>query len=98
MNRYNFNCYEYILNENVDLIYILARRFTQDAKVYDELINVGFKGLYKAIRQFDMKLNKSFAKFAVKFIIVDMKNKLKSLTIDKISISEKEEHLKIVKK
>ena len=75
MNKLSYRSYEYVINDNIDLVYKIINKLNYNLVIFDELLNAGFKGLYQAIRKFDLQVHQDFAKFAVKYIVISIKGK-----------------------
>lgn len=81
MNRLNYRKYEYVINENFDLVYIIASRLAIDENSQESLIMAGFDGLLTASRNYDILVNGSFSKYVVTHILKSMKSKYQELEL-----------------
>jgi len=82
MNKINTTSYEYLVNENRLLVYKIARRFKCSYLEFDDLVQIGFMGLLKAIHHFDINKNVKFSTFATYYIIGAIKDELRKVTKD----------------
>ena len=81
MNKWNYHNYEYVINENIYLVYLLVAKFKVSYQVRDDLLQAGFRGLIKAIRVFDLQKGYQFSKFAIPIILESIKIRLRSIEI-----------------
>ena len=73
------NCYqnyEYVINENVSTIYKIIKKINYTNFDEKRLFELGIQGIFKASRDFDIRYNVDFSKFCVKYIIINIKNKV----------------------
>ncbi|MFR7881245.1 MAG: sigma factor [Christensenellales bacterium] len=82
MNKWNYHNYEYAINENMYLVYLLVAKFKVSYQVRDDLLQAGFRGLIKAIRVFDLQKGCQFSKFAIPIILESIKIRLRSIEIN----------------
>lgn len=68
------------IEENMGLVYNIARRFTGYGHDVEDLIQVGSIGLIKAAERFDPKFGTSFSTYAVPLIIGEIKRYLRDQT------------------
>ena len=78
MNKWNYHNYEYVINENIYLVYLLVAKFKVSYQVRDDLLQAG---LIKAIRVFDLQKGYQFSKFAIPIILESIKIRLRSIEI-----------------
>ena len=82
MNKWNYHNYEYAINENMYLVYLLVAKFKVSYQVKDDLLQAGFRGLIKAIWVFDLQKGCQFSKFAIPIILESIKIRLRSIEIN----------------
>lgn len=73
------NCYqnyEYVINENIPTIYRIIKKINHINFDEKRLFELGIQGIFKASMDYDIRKNIDFSKFCVKYIIVNMKNKI----------------------
>ena len=73
------NCYqnyEYVINENVSTIYKIIKKINYTNFDEKRLFELGIQGILQASRDFDIRYNVDFSKFCVKYIIINIKNKV----------------------
>lgn len=80
MNKINYYSYEYIIDNNLHLVYKVASRFEVDSKYYDNLVEAGLMGLYFAAKDYDIRNKVNFSNFAIKYIVTYIRKSLESLT------------------
>ncbi|MCB6992038.1 sigma-70 family RNA polymerase sigma factor [bacterium 210820-DFI.6.37] len=64
---------EQIVNQNTGLVKNLALKFTGPGYELDDLLQIGFIGLLKAIERFDTKFDVMFSTYAVPMILGEIK-------------------------
>lgn len=64
---------EQIVNQNTGLVKNLALKFTGSGYELDDLLQIGFMGLLKAIDRFDAKFDVMFSTYAVPMILGEIK-------------------------
>ncbi len=64
---------ELIVNQNTGLVKNLALKFTGSGYELDDLLQIGFMGLLKAIDRFDTKFDVMFSTYAVPMILGEIK-------------------------
>ena len=64
---------ERIVNQNTGLVKNLALKFTGSGYELDDLLQIGFMGLLKAIDRFDQKFDVMFSTYAVPMILGEIK-------------------------
>lgn len=64
---------EQIVNQNTGLVKNLALKFTGSGYELDDLLQIGFMGLLKAIDRFDTKFDVMFSTYAVPMILGEIK-------------------------
>lgn len=87
-----------LFEENVGLIYSVARRFLGRGVDMEDLFQIGSIGLLKAADKFDMGFEVRFSTYAVPMIAGEIKRYLRDDGILKVSRSIKENHYKIYQK
>ena len=63
-----------------DLVGSLARKYSRNSMVHEDLVQVGMIGLLAAVRRFDETFGKSFESFAIPTIIGEIKRYLRDKT------------------
>src|SRR5690625_4833615 len=63
-----------------DLVESLARKYSKNNMIYEDLVQVGMIGLLAAVRRYDASFGKSFESFAVPTIIGEIKRFLRDKT------------------
>ena len=86
-----------LVEENMRLVYSIARRYLGRGYEMDDLSQIGSIGLIKAIDKFDTSFNVQFSTYAVPVIAGEIKRFLRDDGLIKISRSLKENLLKIKK-
>ena len=81
MNRWNYHNYEYIINENLILVYLLVDKMNVPYQNREILLQAGFRGLIQAVRLYDLQKNCNFAKFAIPIILQAIKKSLRKVDI-----------------
>ena len=66
-----------LITENVGLIYMVLKRFSNRGTEQEDLFQIGVIGLIKAIDKFDLSLNLSFSTYAVPMIIGEIRRFLR---------------------
>lgn len=84
-----------LFEENVGLIYSVARRFLGRGVDMEDLFQIGSIGLLKAADKFDMSFEVRFSTYAVPMIAGEIKRYLRDDGILKVSRSLKENNYKI---
>lgn len=75
----SINCYqnyEYVINENINVIYRIIKKINYVNLDEQRLFELGIQGIFKASIDFDIRNHIDFSKFCVKYIITNMKNKI----------------------
>ena len=85
---------EYIVNNNVGLVWSIVRKFTNRGTEADDLFQIGCIGLIKAIEKFDTSYDVKFSTYAVPMIMGEIKRHLRDDGIIKVSRSLKELSIK----
>lgn len=88
---------EKLVEENMGLVAMVARRYMGHGTDYDDLIQIGAVGLVKAAQKFDESKNFKFSTYAVSKITGELKTYFRDNGTIKISRSVKEQLLKIKK-
>ena len=83
---YNHNChsYQYLINDNIFLVYLIAERFDVCVNIKDKLIDTGMIALIDAIKNYDLFVNSNFKEYAINIILSKMRNKYKELCFEKV--------------
>lgn len=76
MNKVNYRNYEYIISKNINLVYTIASRFDTSTVNEDRIIQAGMLGLLRAAIRFNVSQNDEFSKYAVSYILLDIKKEL----------------------
>ena len=84
-----------LVEENMRLVYSIARRYLGRGYEMDDLSQIGSIGLIKAIDKFDTSFNVQFSTYAVPVIAGEIKRFLRDDGLIKISRSLKENLIKI---
>lgn len=84
-----------LFEENVGLIYSVARRFLGRGVEMEDLFQIGSIGLLKAVDKFDLSYDVKFSTYAVPMIAGEIKRFLRDDGILKVSRSLKENHYKV---
>lgn len=85
---------EYIVNNNMGLVWSIVRKFLNRGTEADDLFQIGCIGLIKAIEKFDTTFNVKFSTYAVPMIMGEIKRHLRDDGIIKVSRSLKELSIK----
>ncbi len=80
----------YLINENIGLVRSVIKRFLNRGCEYEDLVQIGSIGLFKAIRNFDESFNVRFSTYAMPMIIGEIKRFLRDDGMIKVSRSLKE--------
>lgn len=64
---------DYLVTENVGLVYMVLKRFTNRGYEQEDLFQIGVIGLLKAIDKFDLSRELSFSTYAVPMIIGEIR-------------------------
>lgn len=86
-----------LFEENIGLVYSVARRFTGRGAEMEDLIQIGSIGLLKAVDKFDLSYDVKFSTYAVPMIAGEIKRFLRDDGILKVSRSLKESQYKVFK-
>lgn len=81
---------EYIVNNNIGLVWSIVRKFLNRGTEADDLFQIGCIGLIKAIEKFDTSFDVRFSTYAVPMIMGEIKRHLRDDGIIKVSRSLKE--------
>lgn len=84
-----------IFEENVGLVYSVARRFAGRGVEMEDLFQIGSIGLLKAVDKFDISFRVKFSTYAVPMIAGEIRRFLRNDGILKVSRSVKENQYKI---
>ncbi len=83
-----------MVEENMGLVYSIARRFTNRGYDSEDLVQIGAIGLIKAVKKFNPEFNVQFSTYAVPMIMGEIKRFLRDDGAVKISRSLKENAMK----
>lgn len=86
-----------LFEENIGLVYSVARRFAGRGAEMEDLIQIGSIGLLKAVDKFDLSYDVKFSTYAVPMIAGEIKRFLRDDGILKVSRSLKESQYKVFK-
>lgn len=84
-----------LFEENVGLIYSVARRFLGRGVEMEDLFQIGSIGLLKAVDKFDLSYDVKFSTYAVPMIAGEIKRFLRDDGMLKVSRSLKENHYRV---
>lgn len=84
-----------VFEENVGLIYSVAKRFLGRGVEMEDLFQIGCIGLLKAVDKFDLTFEVKFSTYAVPMIAGEMKRFLRDDGMLKVSRSLKENHYRL---
>ncbi|MDO4308315.1 MAG: SigF/SigG family RNA polymerase sporulation sigma factor [Eubacteriales bacterium] len=87
-----------LFEENVGLVYSVARRFSGRGAEMEDLFQIGSIGLLKAVDKFDLSYDVKFSTYAVPMIAGEIKRFLRDDGLLKVSRSLKENQYKIYKR
>lgn len=85
---------EYIVNNNMGLVWSIVRKFMNRGTEAEDLFQIGCIGLIKAIEKFDTNFDVKFSTYAVPMIMGEIKRHLRDDGIIKVSRSLKELNIK----
>jgi RNA polymerase sporulation-specific sigma factor len=85
MKKINYCNYEYIINDNIGLVYNAANRFKLSNFERDDLIQAGLMGLFRAAQRFDVTKGYTFSTYAMPFIIGEIKKEFHNGRIIKVT-------------
>ena len=83
------------IEENMGLVYSVAKRFIGRGTEYEDLVQIGSIGLIKAVNNYDESLGYKFSTYAVPLIMGEIKRYLRDDGLIKVSRSIKENAGKI---
>lgn len=86
-----------LFEENVGLVYSVAKRFAGRGADMEDLFQIGSIGLLKAVDKFDLSYDVKFSTYAVPMIAGEIKRFLRDDGILKVSRSLKENQYKVFK-
>ncbi|MDO5538531.1 MAG: SigF/SigG family RNA polymerase sporulation sigma factor [Eubacteriales bacterium] len=81
---------EQLVEENLGLVFIVAKRFAGRGTETEDLVQIGSIGLIKAIDHFDLSFDVKFSTYAVPMIAGEIKRHLRDDGMIKVSRSLKE--------
>ena len=73
----DFQAKETIVNQNTGLVKSIALKFTNSGYEFEDLVQIGYIGLLKAIEKFDMGFDVMFSTYAVPMILGEIKRHLR---------------------
>ncbi|MRH43617.1 RNA polymerase sigma factor SigB [Aquibacillus halophilus] len=79
-NPQNKEIQEKIVLAYQDLVKSIARKYSKNNTIHEDLVQVGMLGLLAAIRRYDSSLGKSFESFAIPTIIGEIKRFIRDKT------------------
>ena len=85
-----------LFETNMGLVKKIASKFTSRGIEFEDAVQIGSIGLYKAIEKFDFSYNVQFSTYAVPMIMGEIKRFLRDDGIIKVSRSIKENYCKIM--
>ncbi|WP_017186887.1 RNA polymerase sigma factor SigB [Alkalibacillus haloalkaliphilus] len=71
---------EKIIYKYENLVHSLAKKYSKNSEIHEDLVQVGMLGLMAAIRRYDSSYGKSFESFAVPTIIGEIKRFIRDKT------------------
>ena len=74
-----------LIEANLPLVTSISKKFTNRGYEYEDIYQIGFMGLVKAIKNFDEKYNVKFSTYAVPMIIGEIKRFLRDDGMIKVS-------------
>ena len=84
-----------LVEQNMGLVYSLAKKFLYSSVDFEDLCQIGSIGLLKAIRHFDISKGVMFSTYAVPVIIGEIRKFLRDDGIIKVSRGIREQYIKI---
>ncbi len=93
----NKEAFEYIINENIGLIWSIVKKFQGRNIDNDDLFQLGSMGLVKAVKNFNFNFNVKFSTYAVPMILGEIKRFIRDDGIIKVSRGLKETAFKAMK-
>lgn len=82
MNKINYRNYEYVIVNNIHLVYKIASRFNVNTDNEKMIIDAGMIGLLEAAVKFDISKKDDFSKFAVRYILKAIKKEFRKEKIE----------------
>lgn len=83
MDKVNTSQYAFLVENNKKLVYKIARRFKTNPFDFDDLVQAGLMGLYRAACRFDITKGVKFSTYATHFIIGAIKDELSKKSLIK---------------
>lgn len=83
MDKVNTSQYAFLVENNKKLVYKIARRFKTNPFDFDDLVQAGLMGLYRAACRFDITKGVKFSTYATHFIIGSIKDELSKKSLIK---------------
>lgn len=83
MDKVNTSQYAFLVENNKRLVYKIARRFKTNPFDFDDLVQAGLMGLYKAACRFDITKGAKFSTYATYFIVGAIKDELSKKSLIK---------------
>lgn len=87
---------QYLVENNMGLVYSIVRRFRSN-QAYQDLVQIGCIGLIKAINNFDFSYDVAFSTYAMPIILGEVKRYFRDEGQMKVSRSIKENAIKLTK-
>jgi RNA polymerase sporulation-specific sigma factor len=84
-----------VFEENIGLVYNVARRFAGRGVEMEDLFQIGSIGLLKAVDKFDLSYEVQFSTYAVPMIAGELRRYLRDFGMVKVSRSLKESYYKL---
>src|SRR5690625_8018879 len=69
-----------MVNTYNNLVQSLARKYSKNSMIQEDLVQVGMIGLFAAVKRFDSSFGKSFEAFAIPTILGEIKRYLRDQT------------------
>lgn len=91
------NAVEELIKCNMGLVRKVASKFVNRGIEFDDAVQIGAIGLYKAIKKFDFSFEVQFSTYAVPMIMGEIRRFLRDDGIIKVSRSIKENYYKITR-
>ena len=91
------NAMEILVTKNAGLVKSIVRKFLNRDAEYEDLFQIGYMGLVKAIHNYDESFNVRFSTYAVPLVMGEIKRFLRDDGIIKVSRSIKEVRQQVAK-
>ena len=89
MNLECYQNYEYVIKNNINVIFRIIRKINYMNIDENKMFELGIQGIIQACNDYDVRYNKDFSKFCIKYIINNIKNKIKISGNNLFSIYDK---------